>query len=92
MTIHSTPNGPAAPAARPGFTPTHPASATTLFTVPASAERLERAATALTAHGFTVEILDDASKRAFATHDRGSRDQRAAGIGVGHPLAGRLAH
>jgi|SRR4051794_18568575 len=30
-----------------------------LFTSPAPAERLERAAAALTAHGFTVEILDD---------------------------------
>ncbi|WP_262286760.1 lactate utilization protein [Micromonospora sp. MA102] len=30
-----------------------------LFTEPASAQRLERAAAALTAHGFTVEILDD---------------------------------
>jgi hypothetical protein len=29
------------------------------FTDPASAERLERTAAALTAHGFTVEILDD---------------------------------
>jgi hypothetical protein len=35
--------------------------ATTLFTDPASAQRLERAAAALTAHGFTVEILDDAA-------------------------------
>jgi hypothetical protein len=31
------------------------------FTDPAPAERLERAAAALTAHGFTVEILDDAA-------------------------------
>ena len=31
------------------------------FTDPASAERLERTAAALTAHGFTVEILDDAA-------------------------------
>ena len=31
----------------------------TLFTEPAPAERLERAAAALTAHGFAVEILDD---------------------------------
>ena len=31
------------------------------FTDPAPAQRLERAATALTAHGFTVEILDDAA-------------------------------
>jgi LUD domain len=30
-----------------------------LFTDPAPAERLDRAAVALTAHGFTVEILDD---------------------------------
>lgn len=33
----------------------------TPLTEPATAERLERAATALTAHGFTVEILDDAA-------------------------------
>ena len=32
---------------------------TTLFAAPAPAQRLERAANALTAHGFTVEILDD---------------------------------
>jgi len=31
----------------------------TRFADPAPAQRLERAATALTAHGFTVEILDD---------------------------------
>ncbi|MEU9387275.1 LUD domain-containing protein [Streptomyces sp. NPDC048279] len=31
----------------------------TQFTDPAPAQRLERAAAALTAHGFTVEILDD---------------------------------
>lgn len=31
------------------------------FTDPAPAQRLERAAEALTAHGFTVEILDDAA-------------------------------
>ncbi|MEU4669491.1 LUD domain-containing protein [Amycolatopsis sp. NPDC023774] len=29
------------------------------FTDPASAQRLQRTATALTAHGFTVEVLDD---------------------------------
>ena len=34
---------------------------TASFTEPASARRLERAASALTAHGFTVEILDDAA-------------------------------
>jgi hypothetical protein len=33
----------------------------TLFADPAPAQRLERAATALAAHGFTVEILDDAA-------------------------------
>ena len=33
----------------------------TPFTDPAPVERLERAAAALTAHGFTVEILDDAA-------------------------------
>jgi hypothetical protein len=37
-----------------------PMSATP-FADPAPAQRLERAATALTAHGFTVEILDDAA-------------------------------
>ena len=35
--------------------------AATLFGDPAPAERLERAAAALTAHGFAVEILDDAA-------------------------------
>jgi LUD domain len=39
---------------------TTPIPATT-FADPASADRLERAAAALTAHGFTVEILDDAA-------------------------------
>src|SRR6516225_11505622 len=34
---------------------------TTSFADPAPAPRLERAAAALTAHGFTVEILDDAA-------------------------------
>jgi hypothetical protein len=34
---------------------------TTTFADPAPARRLERAAAALTAHGFTVEILDDAA-------------------------------
>ncbi|MEU6720988.1 LUD domain-containing protein [Nonomuraea sp. NPDC046802] len=33
----------------------------TPFTDPASGQRLERAAAALTAHGFTAEILDDAA-------------------------------
>jgi YkgG family uncharacterized protein len=33
----------------------------TLFADPAPAQRLERAAAALTAHGFTAEILDDAA-------------------------------
>jgi hypothetical protein len=32
---------------------------TTSFSEPARAQRLERAAAALTAHGFTVEVLDD---------------------------------
>ena len=36
-------------------TPTAP------FTDPAPAQRLERAAEALMAHGFTAEILDDAA-------------------------------
>jgi len=35
--------------------------AATPFTEPAPAQRLERAAAALRAHGFTVEILDDAT-------------------------------
>jgi hypothetical protein len=34
---------------------------TSLFADPAPAQRLERAAAALTEHGFTVEILDDAA-------------------------------
>jgi hypothetical protein len=34
---------------------------TTIFVDPVPAHRLERAAAALTAHGFTVEILDDAA-------------------------------
>jgi len=34
---------------------------TTSFAEPVTADRLERAAAALTAHGFTVEILDDAA-------------------------------
>ena len=34
---------------------------TTTFAGPASAQRLQRAAAALTAHGFTAEILDDAA-------------------------------
>ena len=34
---------------------------TTTFASPAPAQRLERAAAALTAHGFTAEILDDAA-------------------------------
>jgi hypothetical protein len=33
----------------------------TSFADPAPAHRLERAAAALTAHGFTVEVLDDAA-------------------------------
>ena len=40
------------------MTPSIPA---TLFAGPAPARRLERAAAALTAHGFAVEILDDAA-------------------------------
>jgi hypothetical protein len=39
---------------------TTPMSAT-VFTEPATEQRLERAAAALTAHGFTVEVLDDAA-------------------------------
>jgi hypothetical protein len=37
------------------------ATPTTSFADPAPAQRLERAAAALTTHGFTVEILDDAA-------------------------------
>src|SRR5579859_2185416 len=44
----------------PGGTMT-PTTSATLFTGPAPAQRLERAAAALTSHGFTVEILDDAA-------------------------------
>ena len=41
----------------------------TLFADPAPAQRLERAATALTAHGFTVEILDNAATARTRTKD-----------------------
>jgi hypothetical protein len=41
----------------------------TLFADPAPAERLERAAAALTAHGFTVEILDDAAAARIRIND-----------------------
>ena len=58
MSIHSTSDSPAAPTTGRGGTTTTPIPAT-LFANPASAERLERAASALTTHGFTVEILDD---------------------------------
>ena len=37
----------------------------TVFADPAPAQRLERAAAALTAHGFAVEILDDRRRRAY---------------------------
>ncbi|WP_338701767.1 LUD domain-containing protein [Streptomyces sp. Q6] len=40
-------------------TPARVAASGTAFAVPATADRLERAAAALTAHGFTVEIVDD---------------------------------
>ena len=39
------------------------------FTEPAPTQRLERAATALTAHGFTVEILDDAATARARVND-----------------------
>jgi hypothetical protein len=48
------------PTTSPGGTMTTPTPATP-FADPAPAQRLERAATALTAHGFTVEILDHAA-------------------------------
>jgi hypothetical protein len=38
----------------------------TPLTDPAPVERLERAAAALTAHNFAVEILDDAAARAVS--------------------------
>jgi L-lactate utilization protein LutC len=38
-----------------------PPTSVTSFADPATEQRLERAAAALTAHGFTVEILDDAA-------------------------------
>jgi LUD domain len=40
-----------------------------LFTGPAPGQRLERAAAALTAHGFTVEILDDAAAARIRVKD-----------------------
>jgi hypothetical protein len=39
----------------------------TLFADPAPAQRLERAAAALTAHGFTVEILETPPPRVPAS-------------------------
>jgi hypothetical protein len=48
--------------------PAAPVSATP-FATPAPARRLERAATALTAHGFTVEILDDAAAARLRVND-----------------------
>ena len=60
MSIHSTPDSPAAPTTGRGGTGTT-ASPATPFTDPAPAERLERTASALTANGFTAEILDDAA-------------------------------
>src|SRR5262249_61490333 len=60
-------HAPAAPCAPARHASTSPGgtvttrTAATLFTDPAPAQRLERAAAALTAHGFTVEILDDAA-------------------------------
>jgi hypothetical protein len=47
---------------------TSPAPAT-LFADPAPAPRLQRAAPALTAHGFTAEILDDAAAARARIHD-----------------------
>ncbi|TCC45427.1 hypothetical protein E0H73_44865 [Kribbella pittospori] len=47
---------------------TTPMTATT-FSDPAPAQRLERAAMALTAHGFSVEILDDAAAARARTTD-----------------------
>ena len=41
----------------------------TLFADPAPAHRLERAAAALTAHGFTVEILDDVATARTRVND-----------------------
>jgi hypothetical protein len=54
------PCDPATPATSPGGTMTSAMPATP-FAGPAPAQRLERAATALRSHGFTVEILDDAA-------------------------------
>ncbi|WUI01002.1 lactate utilization protein [Spirillospora sp. NBC_00431] len=42
---------------------------TTSFTEPAPARRLERAAAALTGHGFTVEILDDVAAARIRVKD-----------------------
>src|SRR5262249_60272348 len=54
------PDNPPHLATSPGGTMTTPVPAT-LFTDPAPAQRLERAAAALTAHGFTADSLDDAA-------------------------------
>jgi hypothetical protein len=55
-------------ATSPGETMTTPIPAAE-FADPAPAERLERAAAALTAHGFAVEILDDAAAARTRIHD-----------------------
>jgi hypothetical protein len=52
-----------------GSAPSAAEEAASTFTDPAPAERLERAAAALTEHGFTVEILDDAAAARIRVKD-----------------------
>ncbi|MFJ6569375.1 LUD domain-containing protein [Streptomyces sp. NPDC091292] len=54
-------NGPVHSGGQAGETATGTATATDEFAAPASAERLDRAITALRANGFTAELLDHAS-------------------------------
>lgn len=74
--LDTTPLAGAAPEAAAASAPATPAPAAP-YTEPASRERLERAAAALTANGFTVEILDDAA----AARDR-VKDLIPEGAGV----------
>ncbi|UNZ18388.1 LUD domain-containing protein [Streptomyces sp. 891-h] len=48
---------------------TAPLPATPAFAAPAPAQVLERTAAALTAHGFTVEVLDDAAAARTRVHE-----------------------
>src|SRR5690349_5944865 len=79
----------------------HPASGSKTFAIPATAERIEKTASALIAKGFTVEILDDvAAARAriaellpanAAVFTAASETLRLAGIDDDINASGRYA-